>query len=37
MLITLRGERVEKEVLESRLNLFLRLASNCVLFCLFLL
>ena len=35
MLITLRGERVEKEVLESHLNLFLRLASNCVLFCLF--
>ena len=35
MLITLRGERVEKEVLESHLNLFLRPASNCVLFCLF--
>ena len=37
MLITLRGERVEKEILQSPLNLFLRPASNCVLFCLFLL
>ena len=35
MLVTLRGERVVKEILQSPLNLFLRPASNCVLFCLF--
>ena len=34
MLVTLRGERVVKEILQSPLNLFLRPASNCVLFCL---
>ena len=32
MLVTLRGERVVKEILQSPLNLFLRPASNCVLF-----
>ena len=30
MLVTLRGERVVKEILQSPLNLFLRPASNCV-------
>ena len=35
MLVTLRGERVVREILQSPLNLFLRPASNCVLFCLF--
>ena len=35
MLVTLRGERVEKKVLESHLNLFLRLASNKIIVCCF--
>ena len=37
MLVTLRGERVVKEILQSPLNLFFRVASICVLFYLFLL
>ena len=37
MLVTLRGERDVKEILQSPLNLFFRVASICVLFYLFLL